>query len=581
MISDDIYWVPQGVKINCTIDDLIKPEIQSITTFIFNFNQITQKVDEKKQKNIEDEILELLGITEEDLLLESALQTYDHKLYIEELIQEALQDKQQQIQNQTQQQSNSLNSSFKTLYERQYLSYVESTFNFEEEINFKTPDLATLKILLQQYCNDKEDLEDLEQYFNNNQQGKIIHKFTQLRGQAKQLIFNYIDLQQKDNQFIDLLSKKLKELSLINPVKTEHLLDYFNKDQLRNILDKQIPIVRLKILQNLQKDDKLMIEYFELICQLHPDQVMTELQKGGYPQDECLKLCRFYGNLKGLAYLLERSGSVLEAINLQFDLFIQGLKQQMQKNSQLLEGQKDLYAYIQENLEPTLNICRTNTKRNDDESDNNWFQVLIRLTKLRQEFYKIRFLPVLRCFNLHFTRLLEEVLEKTKIKSLLENLNETMKYFEFQELKSTFSQLLSGQLYELAIYGQSTMLIKQTCNQNLVQLFKKQQEGISVDIYCSHCQKLIEMVSKIFIDCKHTFHIECSSEQLCKGCINNIGNLINKLLTMYANRKSTRLQVPIQTVESSQKKAEETNQRQIRINKLKEFDYFRQNNKGY
>ncbi|CAD8163731.1 unnamed protein product [Paramecium pentaurelia] len=581
MISDDIYWVPQGVKVDCTIDDLIQPNVTNFATFQFNFDQIKQPIEEKKQKNIEDEILELLGITEEDLLLESALQTYDHKLYIEELIQEALQDKQQQIQFTPQQKQNPFNSSFKTLYERQYLSYSDSTFNFEEEINFKTPDLATLKMLLEQYCNDKEDLEDLEQYLTNNQQSKIIHKFTQLRGQARQLVFNYIDLQQKDNQFIDILSQKLKELSLINPVKTEYLLDYFNQEQLRNILDKQIPIVRFKILQSLQKDDKLMIEYFELICQLHPDQVITELQKGGYPQDECLKLCRFYGNLKGLAYLLERSGSVLEAINLQFDLFIQGLKQQLQKNPQLLEGQKDMYAYIQESLEPTLNICRANTKRNDDESDNNWFQVLIRLTKLRQEFYKIRFFPALRCFNLHFTRLLEEVLEKTKIKSLLENLNETMKYFEFQELKSTFSQLLSGQLYELAIYGQSTMLIKQTCNKYLSSLFKQSQQGISVDIYCTYCQKLIEMTSKVYIDCKHTFHIECSSEQLCKACMNNFGILINKLLTLYTNRKSSRFQVPIQTVESNQQKIEDTNQRQNKINKLKEFDYLRQNNKGY
>ena len=41
----------------------------------------------------------------------------------------------------------------------------------------------------------------------------------------------------------------------------------------------------------------------------------------------------------------------------------------MQKNPKLLEGQKDLYDYILENLEPTLGICRANTKRNDDESD--------------------------------------------------------------------------------------------------------------------------------------------------------------------------------------------------------------------
>lgn len=40
----------------------------------------------------------MLQISEEDLLLEAALQTYDHKLYIEELLAEALADPKQQQQ---------------------------------------------------------------------------------------------------------------------------------------------------------------------------------------------------------------------------------------------------------------------------------------------------------------------------------------------------------------------------------------------------------------------------------------------------------------------------------------------------
>ncbi|KAM3141301.1 hypothetical protein pb186bvf_006686 [Paramecium bursaria] len=500
---DDLYWIPDKVYVKANLDDVI-PQLEQHDTQIFRIHLPEKMYSILFFLLIEDEILEMLGITEEDLLLEAVLKTYDHQQYIEELIQEALQENKS---NQQVKKDEQAPNTFKTQYERQYLSFNEMSISLEEDVVFKTPNMNSLIDQLQIYCENKDDFEDLKEYINQKAHAKVINRFSQIKGLVRKLVFNYIGLQTKDETFLTIIREKLKDLSIIDPLKTELLLDNFQEEQLLQVLDKQIPIVRYKILQNIKKDDKLMIEYFELICQLHPDKVIQELQKGGYPQDECLKLCRFYGNLKGLAYLLERSGSVQEAINIQFDLFISALKQKLQRQSNLINGGQELQDFIFQNLEPALNICRINSKRFDDESDNNWFLFLVRLTKLRSEFHRInQFKQVLRTFNEVQTIILEEVLEKTKIKSLLENLNQTS--------EKTFSQLLSGQQYELAIQAQSVMLIHQTLNDIHAAMFKDSLNGCACDIYCYYCCERIVQVSKVFQDCKHSFHVECSPEQL-------------------------------------------------------------------
>ena len=49
-------------------------------------------------------------------------------------------------------------------------------------------------------------------------------------------------------------------------------------------------------------------------------QVVPELQKGDFPQDECLRVCKKYKIVLGVAYLMEKAGKLLDAINLYFDV---------------------------------------------------------------------------------------------------------------------------------------------------------------------------------------------------------------------------------------------------------------------
>ena len=41
---------------------------------------------------------------------------------------------------------------------------------------------------------------------------------------------------------------------------------------------------------------------------------------GDFPQDECLKICRKYKIQAGEAFLMEKSGSVVDAIQIYFDV---------------------------------------------------------------------------------------------------------------------------------------------------------------------------------------------------------------------------------------------------------------------
>lgn len=61
------------------------------------------------------------------------------------------------------------------------------------------------------------------------------------------------------------------------------------------------------------------------------------------------------------------------------------IKQQIQNDTIIF--QSDLDDFIYRKLHGCLNICRDNNKKGDEDSENNWFLLILRITKLRQEFY--------------------------------------------------------------------------------------------------------------------------------------------------------------------------------------------------
>lgn len=58
-------------------------------------------------------------------------------------------------------QNRKISSSFKTLYERQYLSFTDTMLQIEEPIHFKIKDVDDITAELKKYCEDPEDLEDI------------------------------------------------------------------------------------------------------------------------------------------------------------------------------------------------------------------------------------------------------------------------------------------------------------------------------------------------------------------------------------------------------------------------------------
>lgn len=54
--------------------------------------------------------------------------------------------------------------------------------------------------------------------------------------------------------------------------------------------------------------------------------MLYELKNFDYPLDQCLKLCQEYNITEATAFLLERSGAVLEALKLYIEVFLKFLK---------------------------------------------------------------------------------------------------------------------------------------------------------------------------------------------------------------------------------------------------------------
>lgn len=63
-----------------------------------------------------------------------------------------------------------------------------------------------------------------------------------------------------------------------------------------------------------QPNDEILRLHINLLCKLKPDEVLAEIQENDYPMDDVIQICRQYDVPDALAFLLERSGAIKEAI---------------------------------------------------------------------------------------------------------------------------------------------------------------------------------------------------------------------------------------------------------------------------
>ncbi len=91
----------------------------------------------------------------------------------------------------------------------------------------------------------------------------------------------------------------------------------------------QNPKLQLEFLKEVlaQRDEgkkipsDLLILHIKLLCQLAPKQIAQEVKRYPYPVDECLKICRQYDAKEGLAFFLDASGNIMEALAIYVEVY--------------------------------------------------------------------------------------------------------------------------------------------------------------------------------------------------------------------------------------------------------------------
>lgn len=88
--------------------------------------------------------------------------------------------------------------------------------------------------------------------------------------------------------------------------------------------------------------DKIKLTFFERICEFEPDEVLQELKKNYWPTLECLEICQKYNVELGVAYINERLGKYMEALEIFKDRFARFANELSLKLSG--KNQKEFYA---------------------------------------------------------------------------------------------------------------------------------------------------------------------------------------------------------------------------------------------
>ncbi|CAD8130016.1 unnamed protein product [Paramecium sonneborni] len=354
----------------------------------------------------------------------------------------------------------------------------------------------------------------------------------------KIFIFDYIEQMINLGQYTQVRNEILKYVLSIVPQlvsicaeKLRQILQYYNEEDYKiaiEMLDTH-PDLKLKLLSEIIQEkrnnkqlveDKLMISFFKLICQYHQKDAYEQLQYGDFPQDECLKLCQEYKIMKGVAFLKERSGRYMEALNLYFDIISTELKKM-----QVIEyDQQSQIEQIQILILPCLKICRDNHS-NEEDSTNYWFTLVIRMVQLRLEFkYKKN---IFKSLNNVYQVMLEELLERVHLYQIIINIKILFGSFtHLEELRRSFSKLLSSCSFELYNQQQLIKVLQMDYMKNLMSFYELQQIGVNFSPQCQTCFEIKNQQILAFMGCSQLYHHGCAPKIqnmiACEQCLMRI-----------------------------------------------------------
>ncbi|CAD8092633.1 unnamed protein product [Paramecium sonneborni] len=450
-------------------------------------------------------------------------------------------------------------------------------------------DQETVSMLIQEStCSEVQSIRVKSQlYFIKDQwQFCLQSLLTSNYEEDKIFIFDYIEqminigqYSQVRNEILQYVLSIVPQLVSICAEKLRQTLQYYNEEDYKTAIEMldSHPNLKLKLLSEIIQEkrnnkqlveDKLMISFFKLICQYHPNDAYEQLQHGDFPQDECLKLCQEYQIMKGEAFLKERSGRYMEALNQYFDIISIELKKM-----QVIEyDHQSQIEQIQILILPCLKICRDNHS-NEEDSTSYWFTLVIRMVQLREEFKYNK--NIFKSLNNVYQVMLEELLERVHLYQIIINIKILFGSFtHLEELRRTFSMLLSSCSFELYNQQQLIKVLQLDYMKNLMSLYELQQIGVNFSPQCQTCFEIRNQSILAFMGCSHLYHHGCAPKIqnmiVCEQCL-NVNSYKLRIQLDSIVQKNGRQMPTIKMKVQEQKEDEEMTKEEIRMNRINKW----------
>ena len=274
---------------------------------------------------------------------------------------------------------------------------------------------------------------------------------------------------------------------------------------------------------------KILILHIELLCELNQfDKIVLAFQSCSlYPFEECLSCCEKAKAHEACIYLYLKEGSVEKAFNLSisklnsiFELILDNINNENEENKKFNNLLEDLNKY----LLSVIDICENNDKNIEDL----WFKLLDKLYQYEDEAVKIskkyendnkkkkKSDDLYQNLVENVKDLTEKMCSYVSIKRILEIVTDKNKISGFKEYKELIIKLLG-------IYSNSTDIlfsVKRLFTSLIFQTDKQfndfNTEGFTLNEICDKCSKEFNCDKIYRFNCKHFIHKECIFYQNCE-----------------------------------------------------------------
>jgi hypothetical protein len=288
---------------------------------------------------------------------------------------------------------------------------------------------------------------------------------------------------------------------------------------------------------------ELLKLHIKLLCKLHPNSVLANLQKrSSYPVEECLKKCLKYKVYDAAIYLMQTTGDIKGALNLSIST-MQNYFDNLMSNLTSSNFKENIHTLlindIKNNLKQAVNICENNVDRIEQpECQEMWFTILEQLYKqttlvkeksqsveTRRSYYE----DLLKRLSSDIKETLEKMCSYVSIKAIITNVTEKYKEAEFKEFKNLLLNMLLSYSHLKNILISAKNLLANSILYNVIELKKLNQKGNKYSLYkCDQCSKLFNHLNDeaIYVfGCGHKCHPGCAikieDEFNCNICIKN------------------------------------------------------------